>query len=644
MDSNKKNSQSKLSESVLETLQYKISYPGIIALFIIFFLISPVIGLLKEQKNFTKLTVFSRDNPVIDISGGWEYTWGLDSTHTQEYLPGVHEKIPGSEWKSINYPVNPPGRDGRNILWLRRSMPPGEWKDPALIISPDGIKHTFRVFLDDRKIYDFGGMNSHGDKCFYGISSHLVPLGDNSKEKTLTLMVLSSYSNIGVQGKILFGSSRDLVKESVINDFDTIAICIAIMLIGFLDIFSFKENPHRKGPLSLFGILAISLGTYLITLTTIKDIIFFSPLFWFNLYIVSATILPVGLLGFVWQTFRPDHGSFLHRLWQAHIGYSVICQVSFLLAFYSLLPVSIGFWLLTGLKYLGIIEELFVLGIILNEALIKKKEEAWIYLLGIVPITLFAIHDTFVQLGKIEPSNSYVPYGLLIFILSLEFIRRHQFIKEKKQLITYAKQLEINALEKEELLQDLHDGLGGPVTNIKFLAQMAMNNSSIQEVKEILQTISELSRDSLMEISSFMQTLDDDEINWQVIQTKFQRYGIKLLKPHGITFRLETNIGENIQKPKRILFLNLWRIYEEALTNITKHSKTKKVIVELNIESDKLFLSIKDYGIGLEKKSNNGRGLSNMETRAIKIGGSLTISSKEGTCVALELPMSQVAS
>jgi signal transduction histidine kinase len=638
MNDSKKDSELKPSESISEIWRSKLSYPNIIILFILFILMLPLIGLIIDQGTLNKLSIFPQDIPIEDISKGWEYAWGDRDANENAYLPGDNGKNSNAEWRTLNYSMNPPGRSGRNIIWLRKLLPQKEWENPALLVSADGIKHTFSMFLEGRMIYNYGGLDPHGEKYFYGIASHLIPLGNDFQGKILTIKVLSGYSHIGIQGKILMGSKWNLIQESVKKDFDTIAICIAIILIGILDFLAFKENPYIKGPISLFGVLAISLGLYVMTLTSIKDIIFFSPLFWFNLYIVSATILPVGLLGYVWQNFRPVQGSFLHRLWLGHIGYSAICQISFLLAFYSILPASTGYFFLNILKWIGMVEMLFVLGIIAQDAFIKNKMRAWICLLGMLPITAFAIHDTLVELGKHESSVSYVPYGVLIFTLSLELLKRHQFIKDQIRLMNYAEQLEINSREKEELLLDLHDDLGGFLTNIKFLSDMAKNNSSIQEIKELLKTISELSRDSLFEISSFMQTLDDDEMNWQIMQAKFQKYGEKLLEPHGMTYSLEANIKEGIKKPTKILFLNLWRIYEEILTNIVKHSKAKKVAIELSLESDKLFLSIKDDGIGFPKDSNTGRGLLNMKIRAGKIGGSITITSQQGTCVVLRIP------
>jgi signal transduction histidine kinase len=67
--------------------------------------------------------------------------------------------------------------------------------------------------------------------------------------------------------------------------------------------------------------------------------------------------------------------------------------------------------------------------------------------------------------------------------------------------------------EKEKILKDLHDGIGGLTSNINLLAELAQKNDDLQAVRNSLATISELSRESLSEIRSFIQSLDAKELS-----------------------------------------------------------------------------------------------------------------------------------
>ena len=106
-------------------------------------------------------------------------------------------------------------------------------------------------------------------------------------------------------------------------------------------------------------------------------------------------------------------------------------------------------------------------------------------------------------------------------------------------------------------------------------------------------------------------------------------------------FHFSADIVDDIKRPDPVLFLNLLQIYKEALTNATKHAKADSVQVHLSADAANLRLSVQDDGIGFGKSIVHGKGLANMKARAQKIGGALSITSRPGTVVVLELPLKQ---
>ncbi len=632
----------KLSNLIMGINKFLFSNPyiSLSTLFILLFLFSPGVGLFQSLLQINTPRIACSSAPIVEISKGWEYRWGDIQAPDYGKLPGPNGLSPSTEWKPIAYPLNPPQRNGRNILFLRNSIPAGNWKEPALLIDGRGILLTFRAYVDGRLIFRFGNRNSPGEGNFSGISSHVIPLDKKLLGKMLTFSIFSDYSNIGIRGRVTLGDRSDLVQDIVKKDISRLVIGLLIVLIGLLDFFSYRDSIKTSGVIPMFGILSVALGLYTINVTTIKDLIFYAPVFWFNVYIVAMTLIPVGSIGFVWQTFRPQSGNFLHRLWLLHVGYAAVCQLFFLLTVYSLLPISVGALMLNALRWLLILEMILILGIVGRDAITKKDTKARIYLCGFIPIILAGVHDALAGLGKIDSSFSYVAWALMGFMLSLELIRRRGFINMQNRLKEYAGQLEIKSQEKEDLLRDLHDGIGGLVTNIKFLSEMGRNNLSIPGMKEALKNISALSSESLIEISNFMQSLDEDDTDWSILLAKFRQFGTKLLESRGLSFHLKADIDENIKKPGPILFLNLLQIYKEAITNATKHSRAKAVRVVLMINEQRLLLTIEDDGIGYGRNIVHGKGLANMKVRARKIGGILSITSAKGTLVMLGLQLS----
>jgi signal transduction histidine kinase len=87
----------------------------------------------------------------------------------------------------------------------------------------------------------------------------------------------------------------------------------------------------------------------------------------------------------------------------------------------------------------------------------------------------------------------------------------------------------------------------------------------------------------------------------------------------------------------------VYRICQEALTNIAKHSQAKKVRIELRRQDDKLYLEIRDWGVGFipaTRPSGSVHGLRGMMERARIAGGRGTVESApgSGTKIVVELP------
>lgn len=191
------------------------------------------------------------------------------------------------------------------------------------------------------------------------------------------------------------------------------------------------------------------------------------------------------------------------------------------------------------------------------------------------------------------------------------------------------------------VLMDIHDGIGGITTNISLLSAIAQRSSSPDEVKTALARITDLAHDGMVEIRNLMFSLDSNDLSWSAVAGELKSYGIKAVEPHSISFEMTKDIDQTTAAPKRLLCLHLFRIYREALTNVIKHSQSKKLMVSLRVENARLSLKISDDGIGSGKTTfiNMGRGVRNMKARSFEIGGTLSITGDEGTCVSMDVPL-----
>lgn len=193
--------------------------------------------------------------------------------------------------------------------------------------------------------------------------------------------------------------------------------------------------------------------------------------------------------------------------------------------------------------------------------------------------------------------------------------------------------------EKENILKDLHDGVGGLTSNINLLAELARKSDDLNEVRKSLKTIANLSRESLAEIRTFMQSLDTRELDWSAISAELRYLGSTIIESHGMRFTLDASIKAGGSLPTSVMALNLFRIYKESLANIVKHSRANSVAVVLSVEQGQVTLHIQDDGIGMNGKRKTGRGLYNMHARATVLGGKIAVTSEKGTHILLEVPI-----
>ncbi len=193
--------------------------------------------------------------------------------------------------------------------------------------------------------------------------------------------------------------------------------------------------------------------------------------------------------------------------------------------------------------------------------------------------------------------------------------------------------------ERDKILKDLHDGIGGIITNVSLLSEMALNSADESYVMNTLGTISGLSREAMSELRNFMNILDYRRLDWHSVIADMRNFGNSMIGSNGLFFRLKASVSEDSAQPGSFLCLNIYRIYKEALTNVIKHSKANRVNVTIRVKPDIFVLLIHDDGVGFEQVWGDGRGILNMKSRAEEIGGNLSICCRKGTSIHLDLPI-----
>lgn len=226
---------------------------------------------------------------------------------------------------------------------------------------------------------------------------------------------------------------------------------------------------------------------------------------------------------------------------------------------------------------------------------------------------------------------------------SEEKIRQSRF---KLRLLT-ARLSEAEEAERRMLASELHDRVGQNLTALNLnlsivqgLLTAAKNenvNARISDSIFLTEEITKSTRDVMTELRP--EGLDD-----YGLLTALRLYGGRLSERTGLA--VEISGDEILPRPAQVVESALFRIAQEALTNVAKHARAGRVIVSLE-QRDRLFrLSISDNGQGCnmknmarDNKRAAGWGLLIMQERAAALGGQVWIESGPGggTCVVAEI-------
>lgn len=208
--------------------------------------------------------------------------------------------------------------------------------------------------------------------------------------------------------------------------------------------------------------------------------------------------------------------------------------------------------------------------------------------------------------------------------------------KEELRILS-SKILDAQEDERKIVARELHDSIGQALTGIKFCIENGIRKMEdgcpYTHVKEIDKAIP-LIRDALEEVRRISMglrpsTLDDigiaETIFWYCQQFE------EIYQPVRIQTSVEVEEGHITDSLKTAIF----RIVQESLNNVAKHSRADRVLLALHYKGDRLELIIKDNGVGFEagkqSKKNTGDkgfGLASMRERAELSGGTLSIHSQ----------------
>jgi Amt family ammonium transporter len=194
--------------------------------------------------------------------------------------------------------------------------------------------------------------------------------------------------------------------------------------------------------------------------------------------------------------------------------------------------------------------------------------------------------------------------------------------------------------ERKKIARDLHDGVGQSLIALKINLGLLPTHTEEEALKKHAGKTMKMVDEAIAEIRNVIGNLEPIALKKDGLSASIQSLCEKLERISGIRFRC--NITNTMPVWTETEELNIYRIIQECLTNIIKHSgATQADINMLTLDQSRFFISVIDNGHGFQLQSvESGFGLNSIRERSAMLNAKMVIDSAEGmgTRVIIEVP------
>jgi signal transduction histidine kinase len=241
-----------------------------------------------------------------------------------------------------------------------------------------------------------------------------------------------------------------------------------------------------------------------------------------------------------------------------------------------------------------------------------------------------------IQLEQQKKNRLYYLIGGLILLTAFVVVwlqnksnKRLAIEKARQKQISIDAFIEGEEKEKVRIGRELHDGIAQEVVGIKLaMQQQGLDKKLVDELTRISHDIRNISHELMP------QTLKDFGLKIAV-----EDICQKILGPSGIQYEVHTTLPDE-RLPHKIE-ITLYRVLQELVHNIIKHSKATEVLVQLRKMNNHILLVVEDNGTGFKDSKKRGIGISNLQSRVQLLDGNLQYESgeNEGTTAIVRVPV-----
>lgn len=277
---------------------------------------------------------------------------------------------------------------------------------------------------------------------------------------------------------------------------------------------------------------------------------------------------------------------------------------------------------------------------------------AWIWVVFFsifMGIMLFYGHQEYAPALIVVYLAAYFLISSFSLVIKQNQIAQQQLMAANKQLRRYSEQVEdLTAVnERNHLARELHDSVTQTIFSMTLITRstLILQERDRVQVPEKLEELQELAQNALTEMRTLVSQLRPLSISDDGLFPVLEKHVEELKRRNQIDISLDIqNKSPRLNAEKQ---QEVFRIIQEALNNVVKHSQAQKATVRFEQTDTRITVTISDNGQGFETTVSDTDhfhfGLDSMRQRAQELDGKLTIESKPklGTKVICTIPVKE---
>ena len=199
--------------------------------------------------------------------------------------------------------------------------------------------------------------------------------------------------------------------------------------------------------------------------------------------------------------------------------------------------------------------------------------------------------------------------------------------------------------ERRRIARELHDESGQLLTSLLVGLRTLEGSRNLTDVKVQGRRLREITAQAIDEVGRLARGLHPTVLDDHGLGVALSRYVTEYIKTHNIAVDLQLSALDSSNLPSAVQ-IGLYRIVQEALTNVARHSGAKAVSIKFARLPTALEVAVVDDGCGFDAKavavSSHRLGIQSMRERAAMLGGTVSFpSQRKGTKILVRVPLAK---